>query len=115
VHGTAVQESANRLGVLNPDRSWPACARGRDSRACKPATFDQSRYFVLDRDPLASCEACRRNNDCSRDTCRDHQDHARASIRAGPVEQGLPDFRNRAQRHRGPRLHETTVFDDSGA
>jgi hypothetical protein len=64
------------------------------------ATFDHSRYFVLDRDHDVQCVTCHVHNDYRRYTCYGCHEHAPQNIRREQMEEGIRDFRDCAEFHR---------------
>lgn len=79
-----------------------SCKACHGTQAWKPATFDHDRHFVLDRDHLAPCETCHRNNDYSRYTCYGCHEHSQAKVRQEHLEEGIQDFENCVRCHRDP-------------
>ncbi len=79
-----------------------------DCRAChrqdawKPASFEHSKHFVLDRDHDAECATCHKSKDFSTTTCYGCHEHTPANIRAEHEEEGIRDFANCVECHRDP-------------
>ena len=78
------------------------CGECHQRQAWKPATFDHTRHFVLDRDHQATCDTCHKNNDYSRYTCYGCHEHSKANIRAEHAEEGIQNFDNCVECHRDP-------------
>jgi len=76
-----------------------ACHR---QEAWKPATFDHSKRFVLDRDHDTECATCHVNNDYAAYTCYGCHEHTRANIRAEHEKEGIREFANCVECHRDP-------------
>ena len=79
------------------------CSQCHTSQAWKPATFDHTRFFVLDRDHNAACETCHQSHDYSRYTCYGCHEHSQAKVRAKHLKEGIRDFQNCVECHRDPR------------
>lgn len=80
------------------------CSQCHQTGAWKPATFDHDKYFVLDRDHMASCDTCHRTNDYSQYTCYGCHEHSEARVRAEHVEEGIRNFKYCVECHRDPRV-----------
>ena len=78
------------------------CAQCHDNKAWKPASFDHSTHFVLDRDHQAPCATCHKNNDYSRYTCYGCHEHSLAKVREEHVKEGIRNFENCVECHRDP-------------
>ena len=76
------------------------CLQCHSPRAWRPATFDHSKYFVLDRDHNAPCATCHVDNDFSRHTCFGCHEHTPARIRAKHLEEGIRNLDNCIKCHR---------------
>lgn len=76
------------------------CGQCHQSDKWKPATFDHSRYFVLDDDHNVGCASCHTDHDYSRYTCYGCHEHRPAKIRAEHLEEGIRDFENCVECHR---------------
>ncbi len=80
-----------------------------DCQAChrqdawKPATFDHTRQFVLDRDHDTDCATCHQGAGFASYTCYGCHEHTPANIRAEHEEEGIRDFRDCASCHRDPQ------------
>jgi hypothetical protein len=70
--------------------------------AWKPATFDHSKSFVLDRDHKAECVTCHKGNDYRAYTCYGCHEHTPANIRAEHVKEGIRNVENCVECHRDP-------------
>lgn len=84
------------------------CRQCHVTKAWRPATFDHSKYFLLDRDHDARCTTCHVNSVYSRYTCYGCHEHSPASVRAEHEEEGILDFDNCTECHRSadePREH----------
>lgn len=77
-----------------------SCQQCHVTKAWRPATFDHSRYFLLDRDHDARCTTCHVNSQYSRYTCYGCHEHSPAGIRAEHEEEGVRDFDNCVECHR---------------
>ena len=80
------------------------CSTCHESRVWKPATFEHSTFFVLDRDHQAPCETCHKNNDFSRYTCYGCHEHSEAKVRQEHLKEGIRNFQNCVACHRDPRV-----------
>ncbi len=76
------------------------CSTCHRDTAWLPATFDHSRYFLLDRDHNVACETCHRQNNYQAYTCYGCHEHTRATIRREHVEEGIRDFEQCTECHR---------------
>ncbi len=76
------------------------CSQCHTQQKWVPATFDHSRYFVLDRDHNVQCVTCHARNDYRRYTCYGCHEHTPANIRREHIEEGIRDFRDCVQCHR---------------
>lgn len=65
------------------------CATCHATTAWKPATFEHSRYFVLDRDHRVSCDICHRGGDYGKYTCYGCHEHSPGRILAEHREEGI--------------------------
>ena len=83
-----------------------------DCQAChrqdawKPATFDHTQSFVLDRHHQTECATCHKANDKGNSyqtyTCYGCHEHTPANIKAEHEEEGIRDFANCVECHRDP-------------
>jgi hypothetical protein len=71
----------------------------------KPATYDHNKYFPLVGDHKAECVTCHERNDYSRYTCYGCHEHSRPRLWAEHVEEGIRDFDNCLECHKGGRKH----------
>lgn len=76
------------------------CAQCHRPPAWKPATFDHSRLFELDRDHDTECATCHTKSDFSRYTCYGCHEHQPAQVRAEHLEEGIRDIESCAKCHR---------------
>ncbi len=78
-----------------------ACGQCHSQTAWTPATFDHERLFSLTGDHQASCNTCHTGKDYRSYTCYGCHEHSRAGIREEHVEEGISDFENCVECHRG--------------
>jgi len=69
----------------------------------KPAAFDHDELFVLDRGHNATCVTCHTSGDYSRYTCYGCHEHRPDKVRAEHLEEGIREFENCVECHRGAR------------
>jgi len=79
------------------------CLQCHSQTRWKPATFDHSKFFVLDGDHNAACTTCHTTNDRKQYTCYGCHEHTEAGIRAKHVREGIPNFKNCVSCHRSAR------------
>lgn len=77
-----------------------ACASCHETKAWTPATFEHSKFFVLDTDHNASCSTCHTTADRSQYTCYGCHEHTKANILEEHQEEGIRDFNNCVECHR---------------
>jgi hypothetical protein len=77
------------------------CADCHTPQAWKPATFDHNKLFPLDGDHKAECVTCHVNNDYSKYTCYGCHEHSPDRIRSKHVKEGIPNFENCVECHKG--------------
>ncbi|WOF44994.1 hypothetical protein KNJ79_09015 [Sphingopyxis indica] len=78
------------------------CAQCHQSTGWEPATFDHSRYFLLDDDHRVACVTCHTGQNYRRYTCYGCHEHASARIRAEHEEEGIRNLDNCVRCHRSP-------------
>jgi hypothetical protein len=76
------------------------CAQCHSQQKWTPATFEHSKYFVLDRDHSTTCVSCHVRNDYSRYTCYGCHEHTPTNIRREHIEEGIRQFDNCVECHR---------------
>lgn len=76
------------------------CSTCHSDRAWKPAHFDHSRYFVLDRNHAVACTTCHVASTYQRYTCYGCHEHQPARIRAEHSEEGIGNISNCVRCHR---------------
>lgn len=76
------------------------CQACHSAKAWRPATFEHSKYFVLDRDHDASCATCHADGNFDRYSCYGCHEHTPGGIRAEHVEEGIRNFENCVKCHR---------------
>src|SRR3546814_3316281 len=64
----------------------------------KPATFDHSRYFLLDRDHNTACTTCHLNNNYKQYTCYGCHEHQPTKIITKHREEGITNIENCVRR-----------------
>jgi hypothetical protein len=77
------------------------CAKCHTSGAWRPATFDHDRHFSLTGDHNASCATCHVGNDYSKYTCYGCHEHTPDNVRRQHSEEGIRNFDNCVECHRG--------------
>ncbi|MDH4234266.1 MAG: class III cytochrome C family protein [Gallionella sp.] len=82
------------------------CGQCHNQNKWTPATFDHGKYFELDRDHNASCITCHTGNNYSRYTCYGCHEHTPSSIRREHIEEGIRDYDNCVECHRGADEHD---------
>jgi hypothetical protein len=85
---------------VHRDLSAP-CGQCHDSRRWKPATFDHNAFFALDRDHNTKCVTCHVQNNFKSYTCFGCHEHQPDSLRAKHLRDGVRDFENCVECHRG--------------
>ena len=76
-----------------------ACATCHQSRAWRPATFDHSRFFILDRNHNTTCTTCHLGGNYRRYTCFGCHEHQQANIIAEHREEGITRIENCVRCH----------------
>ncbi len=82
------------------------CSSCHQQTAWKPATFDHSKFFVLDRHHDATCSTCHPRNDYKQYTCYGCHEHSLDKIRREHIEEGISDFQNCVECHRSGNEHD---------
>jgi hypothetical protein len=77
------------------------CGQCHTEESWTPATFDHDEYFRFDKDHTTECNTCHMNNDYSNYTCYGCHEHSRSKIREEHVEEGIYDYENCVECHRG--------------
>lgn len=80
-----------------------ACATCHQPMHWKPATFDHSRYFLLDRHHNVACTTCHLGSDYRQYTCYGCHEHQQARIIAEHREEGITNLDNCVRCHRSAR------------
>lgn len=91
------------------------CTQCHSQKQWSPATFEHSRYFVLDRDHDVKCATCHTSssgNSYKEYTCYGCHEHTPDKVRREHVEEGIRDFKNCVQCHRSSREHGGEGEDD---
>ncbi|MDO8331968.1 MAG: hypothetical protein Q7T36_16000 [Fluviicoccus sp.] len=78
-----------------------SCNQCHTQERWTPATFDHNRYFVLDRDHNVPCATCHVRNNYRTYTCYGCHEHTPANIRNEHEEEGIRNFEDCAECHRG--------------
>lgn len=76
------------------------CSTCHQPSAWKPATFDHSRFFVLDRNHNTTCTTCHQGGNYKRYTCYGCHEHQQANIIAEHREEGITRIDNCVRCHR---------------
>ena len=76
------------------------CSQCHTPAAWKPATFEHSKFFSLDKPHNASCVSCHSANDYSKYTCYGCHEHTPANVRRKHEEEGIQNFGNCVKCHR---------------
>ena len=84
------------------------CKECHSQDGWKPATFDHSRFFVLDGDHNAACTTCHTTSDRRQYTCYGCHEHTKDNIRAKHIGEGIPNFTNCVSCHRSAHGREGT-------
>lgn len=83
------------------------CQACHATRAWKPASFEHTKFFELDRDHNPPCATCHvgagGGTDFKRYTCYGCHEHTPAKVRAEHVEEGITDFDRCVECHRNAR------------
>ncbi len=77
-----------------------ACATCHQPAHWKPATFEHSRYFMLDRDHNTACTTCHLGGNYKQYTCYGCHEHQQARIIAKHREEGITNVQNCVRCHR---------------
>jgi Class III cytochrome C family len=80
------------------------CSQCHSQESWKSATFDHTRFFVLDRNHNAACTTCHTTSDKRQYTCYGCHEHTEANIRAKHVREGIFNFSNCVNCHRSARV-----------
>ena len=75
------------------------CATCHQPSGWKPATFDHSRYFALDRDHNTACTTCHTGGNYKTYTCYGCHEHQQAQVLAEHREEGITNVENCARCH----------------
>lgn len=89
-----------------------ACQQCHGTAQWTPASFDHSKFFVLDGSHNARCATCHSGPDFSRFTCYGCHAHSEADIRAKHTEEGIRNIDNCVRCHRGGGDREGGERDD---
>lgn len=81
-------------------RGQTACATCHQPARWKPATFDHSRYFLLDRNHNTRCTTCHLGGNYKQYTCYGCHEHQQARIIAEHREEGITNIQNCVRCHR---------------
>lgn len=73
----------------------------------KPATFEHSRYFILDGNHAASCNTCHTNNNFKAYSCYGCHEHSESKILREHQEEGITNLTNCVSCHRSGNEHDT--------
>ncbi len=76
------------------------CSQCHSQNNWTAATFDHSKYFVLDGDHNAPCATCHTTSNQKQYTCYGCHEHTQANISAKHVREGIPNFTNCVSCHR---------------
>jgi len=79
------------------------------------ATFDHNRYFRLDSDHDTQCVTCTRAMTTVAITCYGCHQHMPANIRSEHVEEGIRNFTNCVECHRGADEGDRRAEEDATA
>src|SRR3546814_13931533 len=79
----------------------------------KPATFDHSRYFLLDRDHNTACTTCHMNNNYKQYTCYGCHEHQPTKIITKHREEGITHSEKCVRSHRS--AHGEAAREHEGA
>lgn len=79
------------------------CSQCHTQKRWKPATFDHTKYFKLDRNHNTQCVTCHVNNEYHRYTCYGCHEHTLDNIRKKHIEEGIRDFSNCVKCHRSAK------------
>lgn len=77
-----------------------SCSTCHQSTAWKPATFDHSRFFVLDQNHNTTCTTCHMGGNFKRYTCYGCHEHQQSNIIAEHREEGITRIDNCVSCHR---------------
>jgi hypothetical protein len=87
------------------------CLDCHSTQQWKPATFDHSTYFVLDRHHDAKCITCHANNLFTSYTCYGCHEHSEGKIAEEHREEGVFEFADCASCHKSGNKHDIR-FDE---
>jgi hypothetical protein len=76
------------------------CTQCHSQERWKPATFDHTRFFVLDQDHNAACTTCHTTNNQREYTCYGCHEHTQANIQAKHRREGIQNITNCVSCHR---------------
>lgn len=100
-------QSCHRAPQDTLHRSMPqqSCAQCHKTTGWRPATFDHSRFFLLDGDHNASCTTCHKTGNFKQYTCYGCHEHQPDGIRAKHAEEGIRNIDNCVRCHRSASEH----------
>ena len=76
------------------------CTQCHSQTAWKPATFDHTRLFVLDKDHNVPCTTCHMTSDQWQYTCYGCHKHTVSNVQAKHIRKGISNFTNCVACHR---------------
>lgn len=82
------------------------CTQCHTAVRWRPASFDHTRYFELDRDHRTDCVTCHTGGDYTRYTCYGCHEHTPDNIRREHIEEGIRNFKNCTECHRNADEHD---------
>ncbi len=90
------------------------CSTCHQSSAWKPATFDHSRFFVLDQNHNTVCTTCHLGGNYQAYTCYGCHEHQQANIVAEHREEGITNIENCVRCHRSAHGDEAEGREREG-
>lgn len=82
------------------------CLQCHTQEKWTPATFDHTKYFVLDRDHNVTCVTCHVRNDYRRFTCYGCHEHTPDNIRRKHIKEGISKYDDCVECHRSADEHD---------
>ena len=89
------------------------CVKCHTTEKWTPASFDHSKYFVLDKNHNTKCITCHTGNNYKTYTCYNCHEHSESKIRDEHIEEGITNFNNCVSCHKSGNKHDIE-FEGSG-
>ncbi len=83
-----------------------SCTTCHSQDRWKPATFEHSKYFILDGNHTATCNTCHTTKNFKSYTCYGCHEHSESKILREHQEEGITNFSNCVSCHRSGNEHD---------